>query len=481
MMFDHIIPIPKQAVKMTGLFRGAAAVKTAHEPWLQYVQTAVESLSRMFFDDFTIGEGGAELVCCPEIAKGHYRIESGDAALRVFASEETGLCFGIATLLQLVEIENGALTAEGCVIEDWGDKEYRGLMLDLVVWHPLEKVLRLLDVCFFLKVPYVHLHLIDNAACRIPIKAFPELTHKKYAYSEEDIAVIRRYAAARGLRLIPELDVPGHARTLVNTYPEVFGNHIPQGADIEGAATEVGFTIRTDDVVCAGSDKCREGLKTIFAELVELFPESEYIHIGGDEAYIQVWDHCPDCVAYMQRNGVADRYELYSDFVAQMAQCVIDLGRTPIVWEGFPRKGSQRIPKQTIVIAWESLYNIAPDLLEDGFRIINGSWEPLYIFCNTRKWTKEDIMAWDVCQWRNWWEKSKAYEKPIRVEDSDRVLGAQISIWGSAFEMEINSAMENLGAMSERTWNLQRRTDDETYHVRSDKMTRRLTAMIQER
>jgi len=480
-MLDYIIPIPKQVVKMQGVFRGAAAVKTAHEPWQQYAQTAVESLSRMFFADFSIGEGGAELVLCPEIEKGHYRIESDEKGLRVCASEESGLCFGIASLLQLVEFENGGISAEHCTIEDWGDKEYRGLMLDLVVWHPLSKVLRLLDVCFFLKVPYVHLHLIDNVACRIPMKAFPELTHKKYAYSEEDIVTIRRYAAARGLKLIPEFDVPGHARTLVNTYPDVFGNHIDPGASIEGEATEVGFAIRTDDVVCAGSEKCRDGLKTIFAELAEMFPESEYIHIGGDEAYIQVWDHCPDCREYMEKNCIADRYELYSDFVAQMAQCVIDLRRTPIVWEGFPRKGSQRIPKETIVIAWESLYNIAPDLLEDGFRIINGSWEPLYIFCNTRRWTKEDIMAWDVCQWRNWWDQSKAYEKPIRVEDSDKIWGAQISIWGSNYEMEINNAMENLGAMAERTWNLQRRADDAEYHVMSDKMTRRLSTMIQDR
>lgn len=480
-MIDHIIPIPKKVCRGQGAFHGAAAVKCAHEPWRQYVQTAADSFSRMFFADFTIGDGGAELVLCPEIEKGQYRIESDETALKVCASEESGLCFGIASLLQLVEYENGGISAECCTIEDWGDKEYRGLMLDLVVWHPLEKVLRLLDVCFFLKTPFVHLHLIDNVACRIPMKAFPKLTHPQYAYSEQDIMTIRRYAAARGLKLIPEFDVPGHARTLVNTYPEVFGNHLPQDADVEGAATEVGFTIRTDDVVCAGSETCRAGLKTIFAELAEMFPESEYIHIGGDEAYIQVWDHCPDCRNYMEENGIADRYELYSDFVAQMAQCVLDLGRTPIVWEGFPRRGSQRIPKETIVIAWESLYNIAPDLLEDGFRIINGSWEPLYIFCNTRKWTKEEIMGWDVCQWRNWWDKSKAYETPIRVEDSDQVWGAQISVWGSNYEMEINSVMENLGAMAERTWNLQRRADDAAYHVMSDKMTRRLSAMIQDR
>ena len=175
-MLDHIIPMPKKVIRKNGAFRGAAKVCSRRESWEAYAKTTAESLSRMFFEDFCIGEGGMELVFCPEIEKGHYRIDSDEGGLKIYASEESGLCFGIATALQLVEFENGALTAEGCEIEDWGDKEYRGLMLDLVVWHPLEKVLRLLDVCFFLKVPYVHLHLIDNVACRIPMKAFPELT-----------------------------------------------------------------------------------------------------------------------------------------------------------------------------------------------------------------------------------------------------------------------------------------------------------------
>lgn len=415
------------------------------------------------------------------IQKGHYRIVVDNTDIVVYASEETGLCFGIATLLQLVEYDHGNVTAECCVIEDWGDREYRGLMLDLVVWHPLEKVLRLLDVCFLLKVPYIHLHLIDNAACRIPFRAFPKLADPRYSYSYEDIARIRQYAADRGLKLIPEFDIPGHARRLVTAYPEIFGNTLKPDASIEGAATEVGFQIKTDDVVCAGSARCYEGLKTALTEVADMFPESEYIHIGGDEAYIQVWDHCSECVQYMQEQGIEDRYELYSDFVARMAQIVIDLNRTPIVWEGFPRKGSNRIPKETIVIAWESLYNIAPDLLEDGFQIINGSWEPLYIFCNTRKWTKEDILHWNVCEWRNWWDQSKAYKNPIHVENSDQVWGAQISLWGGNYEMEINSTMENLGAMAERIWNQELKVDEKTYHVMSDKMTRKLSVMIQER
>lgn len=483
-MLNAIIPIPKRIEKLEGKFyTKKARVCTDYAPWSIYADTAAESFSRMYFYDFENGEGDIVLKKDDSLKPASYTVSVDDGVV-VTAPDDEGICYGIATLLQLVEFDadSGTVHVEKCKIEDWGDKDYRAMMLDLVSsWHPLDKVLRLMDVCFFEKVPYVHLHLIDNVACRIPSKAFPELATPKYSYSYDDIVTMREYANARGLKLIPEFDIPGHARRLVTTYRDVFGNIVSDDADIEGATTEIGFHIKTDDVICAGSDRCFEGMKTLFAEVCELFPESEYIHIGGDEAYIQVWDHCPTCQKYMKDNGISDRYELYSEYVARIAQVVLDLGRTPIVWEGFPRKGSERIPRETIVIAWESHYNFAPDLLEDGFKIINGSWQPLYIVYNSKRWTKENIMDWNVCEWQHWWEHSRATLNPIHVEDSDMVWGAQISLWGCTYENEINAAMENLAAMSERCWNLVRTTDEKTYHKMSDKMTRKLCNLIQDR
>ena len=482
-MLQNIIPVPKKVQRLDGQLNIQPVLCTDYADWEIFADTAIDSLSRIHFYDFQKGQGGILLTKDDQLKSGSYTLHVDEKVI-VSASDTEGICYGIATLLQLAEFDSSsaALSIEKCHIEDWPDKDYRALMLDLVSsWHPLDKVLRLMDVCFYEKVPYVHLHLIDNAACRIPSKAFPALATPKYAYSYDDIKVMRSYANARGLKLIPEFDIPGHARRLVNTYPEVFGNTIPEDANIEGVATDVGFTVNTSEVICAGSEKCFEGMKALFAEVAEMFPDSQYIHIGGDEAYIQVWDHCPVCQKYMRSNGISDRYELYSEYVARIAQVVLDLGRTPIVWEGFPRKGSERIPKETIVIAWESLYNLAPDLLEDGFKIINGSWKPLYIVCNDKRWTKEKIMDWNVCEWQNWWEQSKAALNPIHVQNSDQVWGAQISIWGCTYENEINITIENLGAMSERCWNLERTTDEQTYHEMSNQMSRKILLMIQDR
>lgn len=482
-MLEHIIPIPKKATKNEGQISVATKVYTTVPEWETYVDTAVDGFSRTYFYDFEKGEGDIVLSKDESLKAGSYKLVVDDK-ITVSAADDEGICYGIATLLQLCEFDEKAkkITAEKCEIEDWADKDYRALMIDLVSsWHPLDKVLRLMDVCFYEKVNYVHLHLIDNVACRMPSKAFPELATPKYSYSFEDIEAIRNYAKARGLKLIPEFDIPGHARRLVTSYPDIFGNKLTGGEDIEGATTEIGFHIHTDDVICAGSDECFEAMKVLFKEVCDLFPESEYIHIGGDEAYIQVWDHCPVCQKYMKEHGIEDRYELYSEYVARIARVVLDLGRTPIVWEGFPRKGSERIPRETIVIAWESHYNFAPDLLEDGFKIINGSWQPLYIVYNSKRWTKENIMDWNVCEWQHWWEHSKATLNPIHVEDTNKLWGAQISLWGSTYENEICATCENLAAMSERCWNLVRTTDHKAWHKRSDKMTRKLHHLIQDR
>ncbi len=482
-MLNNIIPIPKNVEASEGILITPPRIYTDCPEWEIFAETAVDSFSRMCFFDFEKGDGDILLTKDYTLKPASYKLTVEEKVV-VSASDSEGICYGIATLLQLSEFNSATseLSFEKCTIEDWGDKDYRALMLDLVSsWHPLDKVLRMMDVCFFEKVPYVHLHLIDNVACRIPSRAYPKLATPKYSYSYEDIETIRNYARARGIKLIPEFDIPGHARRLVNTYPEVFGNKLSDEAEIQGTVSEVGNKINTDEVICAGSYECFEGIKTLFREVAELFPESEYIHIGGDEAYIQVWDHCPICQKYMKDNGISDRYELYSEYVARISKFLLELGRTPIVWEGFPRKGSERIPRETIVIAWESHYNIAPDLLEDGFKIINGSWQPLYIFHNSKRWTKEDIMNWNVCEWQHWWEHSAATLNPIHVPNSDKLWGAQISIWGSTYENAISAVIENLAAMSERCWNLTRRTNQINYHNMSNCMSIKLHKLIQDR
>lgn len=184
--------------------------------------------------------------------------------------------------------------------------------------------------------------------------------------------------------------------------------------------------------VLAASDEVFVALRQIFAEVHAMFPHSPWIHIGGDEAETGEWEKCPITQAYMKKKGIETVGELYAEYVRTAAEIVFELGCTPVVWEGFAKEFNDRIPKETIVIAWESLYQVPGDLAAAGFTMINCSWEPLYICTNDKYWPPEDIMKWNLWTWRNWWERSHAYPDGITISpEKSNVIGGQICVWGN--------------------------------------------------
>ena len=146
----------------------------------------------------------------------------------------------------------------------------------------VEKVKELLDMMADYKLNRFHWHLSDNQGWRIEIKAFPELTRigaigcdtDKNAparfYTQDEIREIVRYAAERHIEVIPEIDMPGHARALVRSIPQIDG---------------------FNGTVNPGSEKTYEVIRTILTELSGLFP-GRYLHIGGDEAPRSRWEQC---------------------------------------------------------------------------------------------------------------------------------------------------------------------------------------------
>jgi hexosaminidase len=143
---------------------------------------------------------------------------------------------------------------------------------------------------------------------------------------------------------------------------------------------------------------------------------------------------------------------------------ILSLGRTPVVWEGFSKEYDDRIDKRTIVIAWESYYQLAPELAEAGFTLINCSWKPLYIVTPDTHWTPEEIAALDPWQWDHWMQKSPAYNYGIRIDRSKPVLGEQLCAWGDriagwenpeeGIRLEMELVSERLPALCRKLWHL---------------------------
>ena len=459
---DFLIPTPKRMESEEDFCELPCGVFSECDEFAGVCDTYCDCVGKIFGKTVLKNGGGVRLSKDSSLSEGSYTLDTRNG-VALAASSVEGICYAIATLLQMIVEAEGKLWIAKAYICDAPDKDYRALMVDLArEWHPAKTVFNYIDVCFMLKVRYFHLHFIDDQAYTLPSRVLPDVTKYSEHYTFEEIEAFCAYAKARGVILIPEFEVPGHAAMLVKTYPEIFALSLDEANDSE-LVTEAGAVITANNIICAGSKKANDAIRALLEEICDMFFDSPYIHIGGDEANIRAWNSCKECVTYMKEQGLADVCELYSEFVGRVARMVLEIGRTPIVWEGFPNKAVHHIPKETIVVAWESYYQLAPELLANGFRVINGSWQPLYIVPSYKtRWGVNEIFDWNVYNWQHFWSESAAYKEPINVEPTDRVLGAQISAWECTYEEDIGRVLESLSTLSERTWNVERlHTTDE--------------------
>lgn len=478
-----VIPVVKSAAADGRRVKIKTAISVRKKEWMPLTAVFCECAEKIFGVDAKEGEGGIVLSEDTGIAREAYRvqIEAGGSVM-VFASDYCGAAYGVSTLLQLAELCGGELEFPCGSIEDAPDKDYRGLMIDLArKWHPFSTLLHYVDLCFFYKVKYLHLHFMDDESYTLPSKAFPKLPSEGRSYTFEQIQTLCGYAKSRGVTLVPELEMPGHATVLTEAYPEPFANRLEEGEKSE-LITENGVSISGKSVICAGSAAALEGMKRLADEVLEMFAGFPYLHLGGDEVNTKAWDCCPVCREYMKANGISDAQELYCDFTGKMTDYVLAQGITPILWEGFPQKYADKISKKVIVIGWECHYQNPDELLEGGYPLINCTWQPLYVVPSvTQRWGISDILKWNVYEWQHWWEKSDACLNPFHLAPTGQVLGAQLCAWLLTYEQEIAFVAENLAALSERTWSVKRVRSDEDFYREYTVQSEKVFALIAER
>lgn len=480
-MIKTLLPTPKETQYFDGSSLIIPAIHTEYALFAPFLPVFADAMQRLYSTRVSLAPGGIRVVYDPALAPNAYTLDTREGMVLAASSKE-GLCYALASAIHAIEAVDGMWRCERALIHDWPEKQMRGLMVDLArEWIPPKHIYHYMDVCFLLKLTQLHLHFVDDQRYTLPSDAFPKLPTPGEHYTKEDIRGFNEYAAARGITLIPEIEFPGHAGHLTKSYPEVFANDLDPDFQAD-QKTEEGLALSAHSIICAGKPECMQGVRTLLEEVCRLFPESAVIHIGGDEALIKVWEHCPHCRAYMQENGIEDVYELYSECIARITDMVLELGRTPMVWEGFPAKGAERIDRRTIVIAWENHYQPVQDLLAEGFPIVNGSWQPLYIVDGFKlRWGPREIMAWDVYNWQHWWEHSAATLNPVHIPATNQVLGAEIIAWQTTYEQNIAFVMENCTALSERLWTVKRLWDDQTYHRRHKETVGKVARLIQER
>ena len=391
------------------------------------------------------GAADIEAVFANEIESGGYVIDCSDG-IRIYASDTTGVNNAFATLLQL-EDEEGRI--EAVIIEDSPDFEYRGIMIDLArIWHPFEYLLKYVDLCRFYKFSYLHLHFTDTQSYTLPCDTFPLLPTKGRHYTKEQIRTLTEYAEARGIKIMPEIDVPGHCDPFLKAYPGLFGHN-----------GIIGF-----------HKAVFEAFEKIIAELCKMFPYSDRIHIGGDEADIKQWLCCEKCREYAAECGIpVDPDERLSSermlamFVRKLSDFVLNNFKTPVVWEGFCHEVNYLVMQNTEIFSWENYYQTTPELMEDGYMLINGTWNPNYIVAPDVCWSVRECFDWDVYTFKPVHPGSPYIKTGLRIPEYDKMMGGQLLSWGDKgavcadkaahLRRELELVSERAPATSENTWN----------------------------
>ena len=387
----------------------------------------------------------------------------------------------MSSMLHLIEKKDDYTLFPMVEIKDYPDATFRGLMIDVARrWHSINTLKKLVDMSAFYKLNYMQLHLTDDQSFTLPSKAYPKLATKDRHYTKEELVDLVNYADLRGITLIPEIDIPGHSRKFIETYPEIFSPKLKKwGKNMWGGDA-------FNNVINVGSEKVYSALDVILDEVIEIFHTSPYIHIGADEATIDNLKGDPLAEAMMKKENLEGNvHELYRHFIVRMNDMVKSKNKTMCIWEGFKREGKIEIPKDLIVFEFESLYNLPNHLIEDGYTLVNTSWTPLYVVGTgieggwiPRKWEPKKIYSWNMWQFENWYHKSPSFKKPIQLDKTPLVIGAQMCAWEQTDEGEIPSLRRRVPPFVERIWNTDYKLPYEEFYTNLDKSDNRLTSII---
>lgn len=461
------IPRPKQLC-YTGGTVPAVFAATEYDPVFTPAVEVFRHYAHRLFGAGCEASGALILVLEPGMGDG-YRISVQEQTV-LTASGSTGMNYAFATLLQLAVDTGAGVVFPRCEITDRPDNAWRGIMLDLArCYHEIEYLFAVADLCWFYKISRFQLHLSDDQGVRFPFLTMPDAVSEQH-YSKEALAGLLRYCRHRGITVVPEIDAPGHFSAFNAAYPQLFGP--------VSAASNAETTMQADTVcgIMRMQEESFGALQRMLQEVVNFFADSPWIHIGGDEADIAQWETCPVSLDYRRAHGLRDVHELYGHCVARISQMILDMGRIPVVWEGFSEACNHMIPKKALVFAWESYYQTAPSLLQGGFEIINASWLPLYIVSPGRMWPPEQILEWEKNVWQHWWEKSAAQAAPIVVSETAAIAGGQLCVWGDRMQParaygprhdmlrdEFSHLRVRLPALAEKVWTSYRTPDREAF------------------
>ncbi|RYY22321.1 MAG: beta-N-acetylhexosaminidase [Chitinophagaceae bacterium] len=328
------------------------------------------------------------LINDPSIGNEGYKLEVAPEGITIQANKTAGVFYAFQTLIQLMpkEIENKkpvkkeSWTIPAVKITDYPRFAWRGMMFD-VSRHFFNKdqVKLFIDDMVKYKFNLLHLHLTDDQGWRIEIKSLPKLTEvgawrvdktgtfmklskpgpdepRTYGgfFTHDDIRELLKYAKARFVDILPEIDVPGHSMAFLAAYPELActpGTYKVNSGEQFMVWEKGGFYGLTDNNLCPANEQTYTYLDKVFTEIAELFPFG-YIHMGGDECATNFWEKSPQIKALMQKEKMKSVHEVQSYFSKRVAKIIESKGKKVIGWDEILEGG---LAEGAAVMSWRGM------------------------------------------------------------------------------------------------------------------------------
>lgn len=276
-----------------------------------------------------------------------YQLEVHEEKMTLTAATDIGVVYALETLLQLIENNERHYYFQGVEIKDFPRFTWRGLMLDVARhFQPLSVLKRNLDAMSAVKMNVFHWHLTDDQGFRIESKTHPklhELGSDGLYYTQEQIKEVVKYASDRGIRVIPEIDVPGHATAILTAYPEI--------ASKEGVYEIERYSGIFNPTLDPTNEKTYEILADVFGELAVLFPDT-YVHIGGDENEGKHWDENLKIQKFKKENDLKTNHDLQTYFNIRLEEILKKNGKSVMGWEEIM---TDKMPTTALIHSWKGV------------------------------------------------------------------------------------------------------------------------------
>lgn len=274
-----------------------------------------------------------------------YELSVSTAGAIIKAKTDVGALHGMETLLQLLQFDEHSFYIPGIRIKDAPRFAWRGLMIDVARhFQPMAVLKRNLRAMAALKMNVFHWHLSDDQGFRVASKVFPklqELASDGQYYTQREVKELVAYAGSLGIRVVPEIDVPGHATAILTAYPE-YGSKKGESYTIERYAGVF------DPTLNPANPEVYSFLATLFKEVSSLFPDP-YFHIGGDENEGKHWDQNVEIQQLKKKHGWTTNHEVQTYFNIQLEAILKSYGKKLMGWDEIMTKD---MPTSAIIHSW---------------------------------------------------------------------------------------------------------------------------------